>query len=54
MKQQVLVSLWDPVPKAHLWSKVVGELAESKRMASALPEEETRPLYPLETRWGAF
>lgn len=26
----MLVSLWDPVPKAHLWPKVVGELGSSK------------------------
>lgn len=29
MKQQVLVSRWDSVPKAHLRPKVVGQLAES-------------------------
>lgn len=56
MKQQMLVSLWDPVPKAHLWPKVVGELGSSKKqeMVSAFPEEETWSIHPLETRWGAF
>lgn len=56
MKQQMLVSLWDPVPKAHLWPKVVRELGSSREqeVASALPEEETWSLYPLETRWGSL